>query len=108
MRVTLMYAVVEIAGKQFKVAPNQSLLVPTLPLKSGDAVRFDRVLLVEGEKGVKVGHPTVAGAAVEGRVLDHVKGEKVIVFKKKKRKGYRVTRGHRQAYTKVQITDIAL
>jgi large subunit ribosomal protein L21 len=107
-RVTPMFAVVEIAGKQFKVAPNQSLLVPTLPQKSGDAVRFDHVLLVEGEKGISVGHPTVTGAAVEARVLDHVKGDKVIVFKKKKRKGYRVTRGHRQAYTKVQITNIAL
>jgi len=103
-----MYAVVEIAGKQFKVSPNQSLLVPTLQQKPGDAVRFDRVLLVEGEKGVNVGHPTVKGAAVEARILDHVKDEKVIVFKKKKRKGYRVTRGHRQAYTKVQITNIAL
>ncbi|MGA9120558.1 MAG: 50S ribosomal protein L21 [Bacteroidota bacterium] len=103
-----MYAVVEIAGKQFKVSPNQSLLVPTLQQKPGDAVRFDRVLLVEGDKGVNVGHPTVKGAAVEARILDHVKDEKVIVFKKKKRKGYRVTRGHRQAYTKVQITNIAL
>lgn len=103
-----MYAVVEIAGKQFKVSPNQSLLVPTLQQKPGDAIRFDRVLLVEGEKGVNVGHPTVKGAAVEARILDHVKDEKVIVFKKKKRKGYRVTRGHRQAYTKVQITNIAL
>ena len=102
------YAVVEIAGRQFKVTPNQSLLVPTLQQKSGDAVRFDRVLLVEGDAGVKVGHPTVSGAAVEARILDHVKGDKVIVFKKKKRKGYRVKRGHRQAYTKVQITNIAL
>ncbi len=103
-----MYAVVEIAGKQFKVSPNQSLLVPTLAQKSGDAVKFDRVLLVEGDKGVKVGHPTVAGASVEARVLDEVRGEKVIVFKKKKRKGYRVKRGHRQSYTKVQITNIAV
>jgi len=103
-----MYAVVEIAGRQFKVSPNQSILVPTLKQKSGDAVKFDRVLLVEGDNGVKVGHPTVKGAAVEARVLDQVRGEKVIVFKKKKRKGYRVKRGHRQSYTKVQITNIAL
>ncbi len=103
-----MYAVVEISGRQFKVSPNQSLLVPTLQQKSGDAVKFDRVLLVEGEKGVTVGHPTIPGAAVEARVLDAVRGEKVIVFKKKKRKGYRVKRGHRQSYTKVQITNIAV
>ncbi len=103
-----MYAVVEISGRQFKVSPNQSLLVPTLQQKSGEAVKFDRVLLVEGEQGVKVGHPTVPGAAVEARVLDVVRGEKVIVFKKKKRKGYRVKRGHRQSYTKVQITNIAV
>lgn len=103
-----MYAVVEIAGRQFKVSQNQSLLVPTLQNKSGDAVKFDRVLLVESDKGVQVGHPTVKGAAVEARVLDQVRGEKVIVFKKKKRKGYRVKRGHRQSYTKVQITNIAV
>ncbi|HEX9006913.1 MAG TPA: 50S ribosomal protein L21 [Bacteroidota bacterium] len=103
-----MYAVVEIAGRQFKVSPNESILVPTLKEKSGATVKFDRVLLVEGDAGVTVGHPTVSGAAVEATVLDQVKGDKVIVFKKKKRKGYRVKRGHRQAYTRVQITSIAL
>jgi large subunit ribosomal protein L21 len=108
MRAQSMYAVVEIAGRQFRVSLNQSILVPTLKHKSGDAVKFDRVLLVEGDKGVQVGHPTVKGATVEVRVLDQVRGEKVIVFKKKKRKGYRVKRGHRQSYTKVQITNIAV
>jgi large subunit ribosomal protein L21 len=66
------------------------------------------VLLVEGDKGITVGHPTVAGAAVEATVLDQIKDDKVIVFKKKKRKGYRVNRGHRQAYTRVEITNIAM
>jgi large subunit ribosomal protein L21 len=103
-----MYAVVEIAGQQFKVSQNDSILVPTLKQKAGDSVVFNRVLLLDGETGVKVGHPTVSGAAVEAKVLEHVKGEKVIVFKKKKRKGYRVKRGHRQAYTHVQITNIAM
>ena len=103
-----MYAVVEIAGRQYRVSPNQSLLVPTLQHKSGDAVKFDHVLLVEGDTEIKVGHPTVKGATVEARVLDQVRGDKVIVFKKKRRKGYRVKRGHRQKYTKVQITNIAV
>ncbi len=103
-----MYAVVEIAGRQFKVAKNDSILIPTLNEKNGASVKFNRVLLVEGDKGVTVGRPTVAGAAVEATVVDQVKGDKVIVFKKKKRKGYRVKRGHRQAYTRVEITNIAV
>jgi len=103
-----MYAVVEIAGRQFKVTQNDNILIPTLKEKSGAKVTFDRVLLVEGDNGVMVGHPTVSGAAVEATVMDEVKGEKVIVFKKKRRKGYRVKRGHRQAYTRVQITNIAM
>jgi large subunit ribosomal protein L21 len=103
-----MYAVVEIAGKQFKVSQNDSILVPTLNEKTGSSVKFDRVLLVEGDTGVKVGHPLVSGASVQATILDEVKGDKVIVFKKKKRKGYRVKRGHRQTYTRVQITNIAI
>jgi large subunit ribosomal protein L21 len=103
-----MYAVVEIAGRQFKVSQNDSILVPTLKEKTGATVKFDRILLLEGDEGVTVGHPTVSGAAVEATVLGQVKGDKVIVFKKKRRKGYRVKRGHRQAYTRVQITNIAV
>ena len=103
-----MYAVVEIAGRQFKVSKNDSILVPTLTEESGATVTFDRVLLVEGDAGVTVGHPVLAGASVEATVLGPAKGEKVIVFKKKRRKGYRVKRGHRQAYTRVQITNIAM
>lgn len=103
-----MFAVVEISGKQFRVSQNDSILVPTLKQETGNAVTFDRVLLVENDKGVKVGHPLVPGAKVEATVLDQVKADKVIVFKKKKRKGYRLKRGHRQAYTRVQITNIAM
>lgn len=101
-----MYAVVEIAGKQFTVAPNDKIHVPTLNQKAGAKVKFDRVLLLGGEKEITVGNPLVAGANVEATVLDQVRDEKVIVFKKKKRKGYRVKKGHRQAYTQVQITSI--
>lgn len=102
-----MYAVVEIAGKQFRVSPNDKIQVPTLKQKPGAKVKFDRVLLIGGEKETRVGNPVVAGAKVEGTVLDHGRDEKVIVFKKKKRKGYRVTRGHRQGFSEVQITSIA-
>ncbi len=101
-----MYAVVRIAGKQYKVAPKDTIFVPSLREKVGANVRFDKVLLVGGDDNVKVGHPHVSGATVEATVVENGKGEKVIVFKKKKRKGYRVTRGHRQGYTKVEITNI--
>jgi large subunit ribosomal protein L21 len=101
-----MYAVVEIAGKQYKVAPNDKILVPTLKDKAGATVTFDRVLLVGGDDGTKVGHPVVAGVRVSATVMENVKGDKVTVFKKKKRKGYRLKRGHRQEYTEVQITNI--
>ena len=102
-----MYAVVEIAGKQFRVSPNDTIKVPTLKQKPGSKVNFDRVLLIGGENETRVGNPLVAGARVEGTVVDHGRAEKVIVFKKKKRKGYRVTRGHRQGFSQVQITSIA-
>ncbi|MBX2993142.1 MAG: 50S ribosomal protein L21 [Bacteroidetes bacterium] len=101
-----MYAVVDIAGKQFKVAPNDKLHVPTLKADKGATISFDKVLLLAGDKEVSIGNPTVSGASVEATVLDHMKDDKVVVFKKKKRKGYRVKRGHRQAYTQVQITKI--
>ena len=101
-----MHAVIEIAGKQFKVAPNDKIFVPTLNEKVGATVSFGRVLLLESEQGMSVGNPMVAGASVEATVLDHPKADKVIVFKKKKRKGYRVKRGHRQGYTQVEITKI--
>ena len=102
-----MYAVVEIAGKQFRVSPNDTIQVPTLKQNPGAKVTFDRVLLLGGEKEVRVGNPLVAGVKVTGTVVDHGRDEKVIVFKKKRRKGYRVSRGHRQGYTQVQITSIA-
>lgn len=102
-----MFAVVEIAGRQFTVSPNDTIVVPTLDEKAGTKVKFDRVLLLGGETQITVGHPLVPGATVEAEILGGVIGDKVIVFKKKKRKGYRLKRGHRQRYTEVKITNIA-
>jgi large subunit ribosomal protein L21 len=102
-----MFAVVEIAGRQFTVSPNDTIVVPTLDEKAGTKVKFDRVLLLGGETQITVGHPLVSGATVEAEILGGVIGDKVIVFKKKKRKGYRLKRGHRQRYTEVKITNIA-
>jgi large subunit ribosomal protein L21 len=103
-----MYAVVEISGKQYKVTSNDEILVPTRKEKPGDKVKFDRVLLLGSDKEITVGHPLVTGASVEATIVDGVRGKKVIVFKKKKRKGYRVKKGHRQDYTRVQITNIVM
>lgn len=101
-----MYAIVEIAGKQYKVQENDKLYVPRLKTAPDETVTFDRVLLVAGDD-YHVGTPTVSGAVVTATVLDHVKGDKVIVFKKKRRKRYKVKRGHRQPYTQIQIQSLS-
>ena len=101
-----MYAVVEIAGQQFKVNPSERLYVPKLEQPVDGVVKFDKVLLFADDKAVKVGNPVVKGASVEAKVLAHVKDDKVTVFKKKRRKGYRVKKGHRQQYTHIEITAI--
>jgi large subunit ribosomal protein L21 len=101
-----MFAVVEIAGKQYKVANKDKIAVPSMKEKVGSTVQFAKVLLLGDEKQVKVGNPLIAGAHVEAKIIDQVKADKVMVFKKKKRKGYRVKRGHRQAYTQVEISNI--
>ena len=101
-----MFSIVDIAGSQMKVSPATKVYVPKLKHNVGETVTFDRVLLVSDDKSVKVGNPTVKGAKVEAKVLGHVKDDTVIVFKKKKRKGYRVRRGHRQQYTQIEITSI--
>jgi large subunit ribosomal protein L21 len=98
-----MYAIVDIAGKQFKVAKDQYIYAPKLDGEQGAAVSFDKVLLIDDGSTVNIGAPTVNGAKVSGKILEHVKGNKVIVFMKKRRKGYAVKNGHRQQYTKVQI-----
>ena len=101
-----MYAIVDIAGKQFKVAKDQYIYAPKMEGEAGSAVSFDKVLLVDDGGKVDVGAPTVKGLKVSGKILEHVKGNKVIVFKKKRRKGYAVKNGHRQQFTKVQIESI--
>ena len=101
-----MFAVIDIAGQQLKVSPAEKLFVPKMSQKVGDVIKFDRVLLLSDDKNVKVGNPTVKGLTVQAKVLGHSKDDTVIVFKKKKRKGYRVRRGHRQQYTEVEITSI--
>ena len=102
-----MYAIVEIAGQQFKVAKDQKVYVHRLQEEEGASVSFDKVLLVENEGNVTVGAPAIEGAAVSAKVLGHLRGDKVIVFKKKRRKGYRVKNGHRQSLTEIQIEGIA-
>ncbi len=103
-----MYAIVNIAGKQFKVTKDQHVYAPKLDVEVDASVEFDQVLLAEADGTVSVGTPTVEGAKVSGKVLDHVKGDKVIVFKKKRRKGYKKKNGHRQDFTKVLIENITL
>jgi len=101
-----MYAIVEIAGQQFKVAKDQKLFVHRLTDKQGTKVSFDKVYLLDDGKKVTVGAPAITGASVEAKVVSHLKGDKVIVFKKKRRKGYRVKNGHRQALTELLIENI--
>ena len=101
-----MFAVVDVAGQQLKVSPSERVFVPRLSDAVGSTVTFDRILLLANDNDVKIGNPIVKGASVKAKVLSHVKDEKVIVFKKKKRKGYRLTRGHRQQYTEIEITNI--
>ena len=101
-----MYAIVEIAGQQFKVEKGQQIFVHRLDSKEGEKVTFDNVLLIETNGKVTVGAPNVSGAKVTAKVLEHLKGDKVIVFKKKRRKGYRVKNGHRQYLSKIEIQKI--
>ncbi|MBI4547394.1 MAG: 50S ribosomal protein L21 [Ignavibacteriae bacterium] len=101
-----MFAVVEILGHQVKVSPSERMFVPKLMDNVGSSVKFDRVVLLADDRGVKIGSPFVKDVAVDAKVLGHVKDEKVMVFKKKRRKGYRVRRGHRQQYTEIEITHI--
>jgi large subunit ribosomal protein L21 len=101
-----MYAIVEIAGQQFKVAKDQKVFVHRLQGEEGSNVTFDNVLLVDNGS-VTIGAPAIEGAAVTAKILNHLKGDKVIVFKKKRRKGYTVKNGHRQSLTEIQIESIA-
>ncbi|MCR4680935.1 MAG: 50S ribosomal protein L21 [Bacteroidales bacterium] len=103
-----MYAIVEIAGQQFKIEKDRRVYVQRLQAEEGSQVKFDRVLLIDNDGSVKVGAPTVDGASVTATVLKHLKGDKVIVFKKKRRKGYQKLNGHRQYLTSIKIDSIEL
>ncbi len=100
-----MFAIVTIAGQQFKVEEGQELFVHRLEAEEGARVTFDEVLLIEKDGAVQIGKPKL-NAQVEATVLQHVKGDKVIVFKKKRRKGYRVKKGHRQQFSKIKVEGI--
>ena len=104
-----MYAVFQTGGKQFRAEPGTRLRIPTLEAEIGDSVTFDHVLLAgDGEEKVQVGMPTVDGASVKAEVIRHGRGDKVIVFKRKRRKGYRKKQGHRQNFTEIRVEEVAL
>ena len=101
-----MYAIAEIAGKQFRLTRDQYIYTPKMEQEVGSAVLFDKILLLQDGEKIHIGSSIVSGAKAEGKVLEHVKGDKIIVFKRKRRKGYKVKKGHRQGYTKVLIENI--
>jgi large subunit ribosomal protein L21 len=101
-----MYAIVEIAGQQFKVEEGKKIFVHRLEAAEGDSLDFEKVLLLDNDGTVTVGEPLVPNTVVEGKVVAHVRGDKVIIFKKKRRKGYQKRTGHRQDFTQVEIMSI--
>ena len=101
-----MYAIVEIAGQQFKVRKDQKIFVHRLQTEEGMEIFFDTVMLKDQDGLVTIGAPKIEGASVKAKVLKHLKGDKVLVFKKKRRKGYQKMNGHRQYLTQIEITDI--
>lgn len=101
-----MYAIVEIAGQQFKVSKDQKVFVHRLDVEEGKSVSFDKVLLLDDNGTITLGAPAIEGASVEAKVLSHLKGDKVIVFKKKRRKGYKKKNGHRQSLTQIEIVSV--
>ena len=103
-----MYAIIRTGGKQFRAEPGKNLRIPSLDVEPGQSVTFDEVLLGANDGEVKVGAPLVGGAVVTAEVVAHGKGEKIIVFKFKRRKNYRRKQGHRQKYTEVRVRDINL
>ena len=102
-----MYAIVEIAGQQFKVEKDQQIFVHRLNAEEGSKIDFEKVLLVDNEGEVNVGAPAVKNAKVTAKVISHVKGDKVLIFKKKRRKGYQTLNGHRQEFTQITIESIS-
>ena len=105
-KIISMYAVVEIAGQQFKVEKDQKVYVNRLDGKEGSKISFDNILMLDNSGKIVVGDPVVKGASVEAKIVKHLKDDKVIVFKKKRRKGYKVKNGHRQALTQIVVENI--
>jgi large subunit ribosomal protein L21 len=101
-----MYAIVEIAGQQFKVEQNDEIFVHRLEGEPGTPIEFDQVLLLDNDGKITIGKPLVEGSRITGKIVDHVRGDKVVVFKKKRRKGYQKETGHRQDFSKVLIENI--
>ncbi|HTE53121.1 MAG TPA: 50S ribosomal protein L21 [Kofleriaceae bacterium] len=101
-----MYAVIETGGKQYRVQPGETVVVETLPGSSGDAIEFSRVLLISDDETVAVGRPAIEGARVTGQIVEQGLGEKLIVYKFKRRKNQRKRNGHRQPYTAVKIQSV--
>ena len=102
-----MFAIVSIAGQQFKVEEGQQIFVHRLAANEGDAVSFSTVHLIDNDGTVRIGAPDISGASISASVLGHIQGDKVVVFHKKRRKGYRKKNGHRQQFTKIKIESIA-
>lgn len=103
-----MYAVFRTGGKQFRAEPGVTLRVPTLDAEPGDSVTFDDVLVASNGDSVSVGTPVVSGASVKAEVIGHGRDKKIIVFKRKRRKGYRKKQGHRQGFTEIRVDSVAL
>jgi len=104
-----MYAVFRTGGKQFRAEPGARLRIPSMDVEPGSSVVFDDILLAgDGEETVQVGTPTLNGASVKAEVIRHGRTDKIIVFKKKKRKGYRKKQGHRQGFTEIRVEEVAL
>ncbi len=103
-----MYAILDVNNRQYKVKQGQEIYVDLQAVEVGADLKFDRVLLAEDEGSISIGTPSLANASVSASVLEHVKGDKVIVFKKKRRKGFKVKKGHRQQYTKIRIDSITI
>ena len=101
-----MFAVIKTGGKQYKVAKDDRITVEKLDAKAGDSIKLDEVLMIGGDKGIKVGAPFISGAQVVAKVLEEVRGPKITVFKKKRRHNYRRKKGHRQDLMVLQVTDI--
>lgn len=103
-----MYAILDVNNRQYKVKLGQEIYVDLQTAEVGDNIKFDKVLMADNDGSISIGTPALRNASIGAHVLSHVKGDKVIVFKKKRRKGYRVKNGHRQQFTKVRIDSISL